>query len=60
MKPKIPPLATASAAPFPETVAAFRLDDEAWAALQTALAAPSEPMPRLERLMREPGVLEAL
>jgi uncharacterized protein (DUF1778 family) len=60
MKPKTPPRATASAVPFPETVAAFRLDDEAWAALQTALAAPSEPRPRLERLMREPSVLEAL
>ena len=37
----------------------FPLDDEQWEAFLAALDAPSEPMPRLERLLREPGVLDA-
>jgi uncharacterized protein (DUF1778 family) len=37
----------------------FLLDDEQWEAFLAALDAPSEPMPRLERLLREPGVLDA-
>lgn len=37
----------------------FLLDDTQWEAFLAALDAPAEPMPRLERLMREPGVLDA-
>ena len=37
----------------------FLLDDAQWEAFLAALDAPAEPMPRLERLMREPGVLDA-
>jgi uncharacterized protein (DUF1778 family) len=36
----------------------FLLDDAQWDAFLAALDAPSAPMPRLERLMREPGVLD--
>lgn len=36
----------------------FLLDDAQWAAFLAALDAPAEPMPRLERLMREPSVLD--
>jgi uncharacterized protein (DUF1778 family) len=36
----------------------IQLDNEQWVAFLAALAAPSEPMPRLERLLREPGVLD--
>lgn len=37
----------------------FLLDDTQWEAFLAALDAPAEPMPRLERLMREPSVLDA-
>ena len=37
----------------------FQLDDEKWQAFMEALDAPSQPMPRLERLLREPGILDA-
>ena len=36
----------------------FRLDDETWHAFIAALDAPSPPMPRLERLLKEPGILD--
>lgn len=36
----------------------FLLDDAQWDAFLAALDAPSEPMPRLERLLREPGMLD--
>ena len=36
----------------------FLLDEAQWAAFLAALDAPAEPMPRLERLLREPGVLD--
>jgi uncharacterized protein (DUF1778 family) len=37
----------------------FLLNDEQWEAFQAALDAPSVPMPRLERLLKEPSVLDA-
>ena len=36
----------------------FLLDDEQWAAFMAALNAPPQPMPRLERLFKEPSALE--
>ena len=36
----------------------FLLDDKQWAAFVSALDAPSKPKPRLETLLREPGVFE--
>ncbi len=36
----------------------FLLDDEQWENFMAALDAPTEPMPRLEKLLREPSVLE--
>jgi len=36
----------------------FLLDDEQWDAFMAALDAPPQPMPRLEKLLREPSVLE--
>ena len=36
----------------------FGLDAEQWAAFQAALDAPPRPLPRLARLLREPGVFE--
>lgn len=36
----------------------FRLDDEKWQAFIAALDAPSLPMPRLERLLKEPSILD--
>ena len=36
----------------------FLLDDEQWAAFMAALDAPPQPMPRLERLLKEPSALE--
>ncbi|AOH84468.1 hypothetical protein AWL63_11320 [Sphingomonas panacis] len=33
----------------------FGLDAEQWAAFQTALDAPTRPLPRLARLLSEPG-----
>jgi uncharacterized protein (DUF1778 family) len=36
----------------------FLLDDDQWEEFMTALDAPSPPMPRLEKLLREPSVLE--
>ncbi|MBM4200321.1 MAG: DUF1778 domain-containing protein [Gammaproteobacteria bacterium] len=36
----------------------FLLDDTQWEAFLAALDAPAEPMPRLERLLREPSVLD--
>ena len=36
----------------------FRLDAEEWAAFVAALDAPPKPRPRLERLLREPSVLD--
>ena len=36
----------------------FLLDDEQWESFMAALDAPPQPMPRLEKLLREPSVLE--
>jgi len=36
----------------------FGLDAAAWAAFTAALDAPPRPMPRLERLLKEPSVFE--
>jgi uncharacterized protein (DUF1778 family) len=36
----------------------FLLNDEQWAAFMAALDAPPQPMPRLERLLKEPSALE--
>lgn len=36
----------------------FLLDDEQWSAFIAALDAPMQPMPRLERLFKEPSALE--
>ena len=36
----------------------FRLDDEKWQAFIAALDAPSLPMPRLKRLLKEPSILD--
>ena len=36
----------------------FSLNAEQWAAFQAALDAPPRPLPRLERLMREPGMFD--
>jgi len=36
----------------------FELDDERWQAFLAALDAPPTPKPRLERLLREPGVFD--
>lgn len=36
----------------------FLLDDEQWENFMAALDAPPQPMPRLERLLKEPSVLE--
>ncbi|SMF97929.1 Uncharacterized conserved protein, DUF1778 family [Methylomagnum ishizawai] len=36
----------------------FVLNDDEWAAFMEALDAPTQPMPRLERLFQEPSVLE--
>ena len=37
----------------------FGLDSRRWAAFQAALDAPAQAAPRLERLLREPGVFES-
>jgi uncharacterized protein (DUF1778 family) len=37
----------------------FRLDTVQWKAFLAALDAPSRPMPRLERLLKEPGFFDA-
>mgnify|MGYP000855405442 CR=1 FL=1 len=37
----------------------FLLDDARWAAFMGALDAPTRPMPRLERLLSEPSILDA-
>jgi uncharacterized protein (DUF1778 family) len=36
----------------------FLLNDEQWENFMVALDAPLQPMPRLEKLLREPSVLE--
>ncbi len=36
----------------------FVLDDAQWAAFQQALDAPARPLPRLRKLLTEPGVLD--
>lgn len=36
----------------------FLLNDEQWENFMAALDAPPQPMPRLEKLLREPSVLE--
>ncbi len=36
----------------------FLLDDEQWESFMAALDAPPQPMPRLEKLLKEPSVLE--
>lgn len=36
----------------------FLLNDAQWAAFMAALDAPPQPMPRLERLLKEPSALE--
>ena len=36
----------------------FGLDTEQWGAFQAALDAPPQPLPRLKRLMREPGFFD--
>ena len=35
----------------------FLLNDTQWTAFMVALDAPARPMPRLERLLREPTIL---
>jgi len=37
----------------------FLLDDAQWTAFMAALDAPARPMPRLERLLKEPSLLDA-
>lgn len=37
----------------------FLLDDDQWDAFMAALDAPPQPMPRLERLLSEPSILDA-
>ena len=37
----------------------FLLDDAQWTAFMMALDAPARPMPRLERLLNEPSILDA-
>ena len=37
----------------------FGLNDEAWAAFQSALDAPVRPLPRLQALLDEPGFFDA-
>lgn len=36
----------------------FGLDADCWAAFQAALDAPPRPLPRTQRLLREPGVFD--
>ncbi len=36
----------------------FLLDDKQWEEFMDALDAPPRPMPRMERLLREPSILE--
>lgn len=36
----------------------FLMDDEQWESFMAALDAPPQPMPHLEKLLREPSVLE--
>lgn len=36
----------------------FLLDDERWKAFMAALDQPTQPRPRMERLLREPSVFE--
>ncbi|MDO9243644.1 MAG: DUF1778 domain-containing protein [Rhodocyclaceae bacterium] len=36
----------------------FTLDEAQWEAFQRALDAPPQPLPRLEKLMAEPGLLD--
>ena len=36
----------------------FLLDDTQWAAFMAALDAPAKPMPRLQRLLNEPSILD--
>lgn len=36
----------------------FNLDAEQWAAFHAALDAPPRSLPRLERLLREPGIFD--
>lgn len=50
--------ALASAAEVLANQRLFMLDDEQWENFMTALDAPPPPMPRLERLLKEPSVLE--
>lgn len=37
---------------------AFFLNDEQWREFMAALDAPPQPMPRMERLLKEPSILE--
>lgn len=37
----------------------FLLDDAQWTAFMAALDAPARPLPRLERLLKEPSLLDA-
>ncbi len=37
----------------------FLLDDAQWTAFMAALDAPTRPLPRLERLLNEPSILDA-
>lgn len=36
----------------------FELNTEQWEAFQTALDAPIRPLPRIEKLMQEPGIFD--
>ncbi|ADE16991.1 Protein of unknown function DUF1778 (plasmid) [Nitrosococcus halophilus Nc 4] len=36
----------------------FGLDAEQWKAFQASLDAPPRPLPRIKRLMREPGIFD--
>lgn len=37
----------------------FLLNDTQWTAFMTALDTPARPMPRLERLLSEPSIIDA-
>ncbi len=36
----------------------FELNTEQWEAFQTALDAPTRPLPRIDKLMQEPGIFD--
>lgn len=44
--------------PEVETIKAIRLDDARWARFCAVLIEPARPMPRMRRLLREPGLFD--